>query len=128
MGSNPRDAAAAGRSVCAGPAVVRPRVERLFYLSDNFFATNPYSSGLLLCMITLALVVLGGSLHWLATGCDGSLAGHMWAAWRFVTDGGDYHEKSWAARAVGLVLVLWVVVSERRSPAELVEDVHCADQ
>lgn len=82
------------------------KMERLFYLSDNFFATNPYSSGLLLCVITLALVVMGGSLHWLATGCDGSLASHMWTAWRFVTDGGDYHEQSWAARAVGLVLVL----------------------
>ena len=33
--------------------------ERLAYLSDNFFATNPYSSGLLLCVITLALVVCG---------------------------------------------------------------------
>ena len=81
------------------------RLDRLFYLSDNFFATNPYSSGLLLCAITLTLVFLGGLLLWLATGFEASLASSMWSAWRFVTDGGEYGDEP-AARIVGLVLVL----------------------
>ena len=49
----------------AAALLTKQRQERLAYLSDNFFATNPYSSGLLLCVITLALVVCGGLMLWL---------------------------------------------------------------
>ena len=66
------------------------------YRMDNFFSTSPYASGLLLLAITLALVVLGGLGLWLAQcaaegECETSPLGAMWEAWRFVTDGGDYH-------------------------------------
>ena len=60
-----------------------------------------------MCLITVILVVLGGSLLWLAGGKDEpySMGGAMWDAWRFVTDGGDYEDEI-LPRMVGVVLVL----------------------
>lgn len=85
------------------------RWEILAYRMDNFFSTSPYAPGLLLLAITAALVILGGLGLWLALCAEGKCAatplGAMWEAWRFVTDGGEYHD-GLVARLVGVCLVL----------------------
>ena len=79
--------------------------ERFAYRVDTFFS-RPNAKALLLLMITLVLVVTGGAAHWLAAAQEeGSLLSSMWAAWRFITDGGDYDDDL-APRVVGVVLVL----------------------
>jgi hypothetical protein len=104
IGASSLSSSAAAAAEVAGEGEAT-KYERVMYVLDEAFATNPYASSILLLAITAALVFVGGLSHWFALGCDGSPLASMWSAWRFVTDGGDYDEGV-APRAVGVVLVL----------------------
>ncbi len=83
--------------------------DRLSYRIDNLMSGNPAFKLFALFGLTSVLVLLGGTVYWVATaGEEGSDFIHgLWAAWTFIADAGTQGgEQSTLTRAIALVITV----------------------